>query len=426
MVVAQAQVLNKILNTKDFSLVIVNNLTEDHFYLYKNEFNYIKDHYKAYDTVPDPETFISVFPDFDRFVVNEPDSFLIEELLKDYNQQYLTHSFNKVKKLLSEGKVDEATAFYKKAVENMQSGATLTSIDVLNDTTRYDTYLERTKDYQKFFITTGFRELDEILGGWDRENEYALIVARTNSGKSWVALKMAVAAAEAGLNVGLYSGEMSTTVMGYRADALISHIANGSLIHGNISVQRDYELYMATLPGKYKGSLKIITKKEIAGPATVGALGAFIEKEHLDMLVVDQVSLLKDQNKGDNPRISTLNISADLQNLQQAKKIPIIAVSQLNRTKNADTNDDSINTEMISESDRLGQDASTVIGVIRDKKDPSVLKLQVVKSRNGPVGDTLTYHVDLGRGMFDYIPTERDKQPAAKPITQADISGEVF
>lgn len=183
---------------------------------------------------------------------------------------------------------------------------------------------------------------------------------------------------------------------------------------------------MATLPGKYKGSLKIITKKEIAGPATVGALGAFIEKEHLDMLVVDQVSLLKDQNKGDNPRISTLNISADLQNLQQAKKIPIIAVSQLNRTKNADTNDDSINTEMISESDRLGQDASTVIGVIRDKKDPSVLKLQVVKSRNGPVGDTLTYHVDLGRGMFDYIPTERDKQPTAKPITQADISGEVF
>ena len=37
---SQLQVINKILQTKDFSLVELNNLTEDFFFNYKTEFNY--------------------------------------------------------------------------------------------------------------------------------------------------------------------------------------------------------------------------------------------------------------------------------------------------------------------------------------------------------------------------------------------------
>ena len=71
---SQLQVLNKILETKDFSLVTLNNLTEDFFYNYKTEFNYIKNHYEKYHKVPDKLTFVSVFPEFDIIDVNEPDN----------------------------------------------------------------------------------------------------------------------------------------------------------------------------------------------------------------------------------------------------------------------------------------------------------------------------------------------------------------
>ena len=74
---SQLQVLNKVLQTKDFSLIELNNLTEDFFFNYKAEFNYIKNHYEKYHSVPDKLTFISVFPEFDIIEVTEPDNYLI-------------------------------------------------------------------------------------------------------------------------------------------------------------------------------------------------------------------------------------------------------------------------------------------------------------------------------------------------------------
>lgn len=406
--IAQVQVLNKILDTKDFSLVILNNLTEDYFFLVKAEFNYIKHHYETYNTVPDSETFINVFKDFDRFTVTEPDSYLLERLSEDYQHQHMATAFNSVAKLLNEGKVDEASAAFKKAFENMKVSAALNSVDILKDTSRYETYVERTKDFNKYYVTTGFAELDNIIGGWDRLEDYVIFAARPGVGKSLCGLVAAIAAAKAGLRVGMYSGEMSTNKVGYRADSLIGHLSSGYLNHGNISIQSEYERYMAALPSMFTGTLKVITPKDIGGPATVGILRAFIEKEHLDLLVVDQVSLVKDQNHGKTDREAMANISRDLKLLQVAKQIPIIAVSQLNRTKNEDANDDSISTSMISTSDRLDQDATIVIGISKDKKDPNIMTLQIVKNRDGRVGDRLSYYWDFSRGECHYIPGKQE------------------
>ena len=61
--ITQLQVLNKILKSKDFSIVTLNNLDENYFFNYNNEFNYIKNHVDVNGTVPDTLTFLSVFPD---------------------------------------------------------------------------------------------------------------------------------------------------------------------------------------------------------------------------------------------------------------------------------------------------------------------------------------------------------------------------
>ena len=99
---SQLQVLNKVLQTKDFSLIELNNLTEDFFFNYKAEFNYIKNHYEKYHSVPDKLTFISIFPEFDIIEVTEPDNYLIEQLYKDYNSSFIASRFNQIKKLIEE------------------------------------------------------------------------------------------------------------------------------------------------------------------------------------------------------------------------------------------------------------------------------------------------------------------------------------
>ena len=74
-----------------------------------------------------------------------------------------------------------------------------------------------------------------------------------------------------------------------------------------------------------KGHLYILEPK--GGPASVSTLKSFIESYNLDILFVDQHSLLVDDHKANNPVQAASNISKDLKNLQVLKRIPIIAAS---------------------------------------------------------------------------------------------------
>lgn len=403
--VSQNLVLNKVLNSKDMSLITVNNLTEKYFFNYKAEFLFILNHYQQYKVVPDKIVFLQSFPDFDLQEVNEPDSYLLESLYKDYNTSYLATRFNTIKKLLENNKTDEAVKYFMDSTENIQTGSAISCTDILHNTEeRYSAYLERTNDYSKFYITTGFEELDRILGGWDRQEEYGLVVARTNTGKSFVAIKMAVAAARQGLKVGYYSGEMSSRKVGYRADTLLGNISNGALIHGNPDINMQYQNYLKSLDSM-AGKLLVLTPNDIAGPADVPALKAFIEKEKLDILFIDQISLLEDARHGKTPVEKVSNISKDIKNMQVMCKIPIIAVCQQNRTKNEDGSQD---TTQIAQSDRLGQDCTVAIFLDRDKNNKDMLKLFIGKSRDSVVGNTLSYQVDFNLGKWNYIPSEED------------------
>ena len=409
----QTQFINYIIETKDTSLITLNNLNVKYFSDYGTEWKFIENHIRDYGCPPDKETFINVFPDFEIINVKEPPSYLITELCKDYQTRQLASAFTDVRKELMSGNTEAAVNIYKKIEETLTTGVAIRSIDLIHDTSRFNVYEEKTKNYDKFYVSTGFEELDNILGGWDRTEDLATIIARSGQGKTWVLIKCAEAAAKRGLTVGLYSGEMSEDKVGYRFDTLAGHISNRGLTHGNASVFSEYKDYLKSLPEKYKGTIKVLTPASINGPAGVRALRAFIEKDKLDILMVDQHSLLEDDRGATNPVEKAANISKDLKNLQVLKKIPIIAVSQMNRTKNED-NSELIDLAQISQSDRIGQDSTVVIGVTRDKKDESLFRLQVVKARDGGSKKPLSYIVDLDTGTFIFVPEENIETKSSK------------
>lgn len=403
----QLQVLNKIIQNRDPSLILLNNLNETFFSDYPDEFKYILDHYNQFGVIPDKETFIGKFNDFDFIQVNEPDAYLINELYNDRNRRELAVVFNKMRTLLMNNDINEATKLFKETSEKMSESVHLDSVDIFKDTSRFQDYVERSQDFGKFYISTGFKELDEVLGGWDREDELATIVARTNQGKSWLLLKTALAAAEQGLKVGLYSGEMSVRKVGYRIDTLLGHISNSAMIRGNLDIHNQYERYIQDLKdGKVKGTIKVLTPDMISGPAGVTALRAFIEKEKLDMLCIDQHSLLEDDRKAKNPVEKAANISRDLKNLQVMERIPIISVSQQNRN----STENGVDTTHIAQSDRIGQDSTVILNFEQDGK---VLTMHILKSRDSVVGRKLQYAIDLDRGIFQYLPATNDANGGA-------------
>ena len=158
-------------------------------------------------------------------------------------------------------------------------------------------------------------------------------------------------------------------------------------------------MYIDSLKEKYSGCLKVLTPAMINGPAGVTALRAFIEKENLDILLIDQHSLLEDDRRARNPVEKAANISRDLKNLQVLKKIPIIAVSQQNRA----STENGTSTANIAQSDRISQDSTILIFL--EQKD-GVLTLNLVKARDSVNNKKIHYACDLDKGILQFMPEE--------------------
>ena len=106
-------------------------------------------------------------------------------------------------------------------------------------------------------------------------------------------------------------------------------------------------------------------------------------------------------------------------------KIPIISVSQQNREK-AEAGEPKVSLTNISQSDRIGQDATCVIFI--ERKD-DLMKLTLVKSRDSENGKVLNYNINFNTGMFTYIPSENDnssKELETRYSTSPESNEEVF
>lgn len=400
----ELQFLNRILDKKDFSIVSENNINDSYFVLYKREFNFIKDHFEKYNAVPDKETFIDKFEGFDFIEVNEPDEYLLKKLKEQYTFNVVAPKLNKMAELAQDGKTFEAIEYFQTNIAPITKTKDTKCVDLINDAAdRFNKYIERTRDFNKFYHKTGLPELDEIIGGWDAKEELALVLARTNVGKTWWLIYFALQSAKQGLKVGLYSGEMTEEKIGYRLDTFLFNISNWSMTHGDISIQNTYEKAVKNIKDLVPGSIKVITPAQLDGSATVSNLRSFIEKEDLDILYVDQYSLLSDERGAKNPVEAFSNISKDLKLLQVLKKIPIIVVAQLSRAENETT--DGPGMRNIAQSDRIGQDATTAIFL---EQKNGKLVLTVGKARDARVGDKLTYLWDINTGKITFIPTEND------------------
>ena len=148
----QLQVLNKILSTQDTSVLLTNNLTEDFFSDYTQEYRWLKQHLDEYGNCPDIHSFVDKFPEFDIIQVNETNRYLIDELYQDYNKRKLASVFNRVRDLINQDKIDEAMSVYTNASSDIVQSTHLDSVDIFHDTSRYNDYIDKCTSLDKYYI----------------------------------------------------------------------------------------------------------------------------------------------------------------------------------------------------------------------------------------------------------------------------------
>ena len=409
----ELQVLSKVLKERNASILTLNGITEDYFITYPDEYAFIMNHIREYGNVPDKETFLSKFPNFTIVDVTESDKYLIETFNEEHLYSLTVPVINKLADIIQTDS-RAAVEYLQSQLPSLIQNNVVLGVDIVSQAReRLIEWQERRENKERFCIPTGFEELDEITGGWQRGEEFAVLFARTGQGKSWILIKTLEHAWRIGKRVGLIEPEMSAIKTGYRFDTLSGNISNSALTRGDDAP--DYEKYIEQL-SKNEIPFFVASPKDFRRNITVSKLRAFIESNKLDILGVDGISYLKDERKqrGDNRTTGLTNISEDLMDLSIELKIPIIVVCQSNREGAKD--DDAPDLENIRDSDGIAYNASTVIAA--RQKGPGI-ELTIRKNRNGKSGDKLIYLWDIDKGVFKYIPNEEAERDNSDDIKKA-------
>jgi replicative DNA helicase len=257
-------------------------------------------------------------------------------------------------------------------------------------------------------IPTGFKALDDILGGF-QSSDLIILAARPSVGKTAFALDVArrVASAPIGAPVGVFSLEMSADQLVDRIVAAQSKV-DASVIRKGVRSQtgswRD-DIFKNISTALDELSRAPIFIDDQAGNTIMRMRSAArklkIEKG-LKLLVVDYLQLMAPSGgRNDNMNQVVTEISRGLKHLARELQIPVIALSQLSR--GIETRGGKPKLSDLRDSGSIEQDADLVMFIhqeedgIRDEngkmREVQRKQLIIAKHRNGPLGEvTMDYH----------------------------------
>lgn len=247
-------------------------------------------------------------------------------------------------------------------------------------------------------VGTGYHDLDHLVGGF-RPGQFIIVAARPAMGKTAFALNIAThAAVNLGKKVAIFTMEMAADEVIMRMFASTSEVNMESMMKGFgmneerlIRIMQASEI-LSTRP-IYIDESGTNTPLEIR--AKTRRLSA--EVGGLDLIIIDYLQLMSLSRERDNRQQEISEISRALKILAKDMKIPVVALSQLNRS--VETRDDKRpKLADLRESGAIEQDADLVMFIYRDEyyypdktEKPGIAEIIVSKNRHGSTGS-----VDLG------------------------------
>lgn len=413
----ELQVISKILTTDDQEVVdTLCSFDESYYSIFKPHIEFILNHRQRYSDVPDVFTFQSEFPDVTLVSVDEPLEYLQVGIKKNKQHIMLLQTFNKLKDLGSED-VTEAWAYLSKqcdAAAQLDDSQPMNIISQAKE--RSDMIIKFSKQER---IPTGFAEIDKLMyGGLSTVEELLVIIARTNTGKSWVCTKMMESAQNNGFPVGYYSPEMQSAFLATRFDTWRGHFQNSQLYRGNYT--EDYMNYIKQLSGQSTGAY-IIEDKDMADGVSVRRLETFVKKNGIKLLIVDGISYMTDDERSSSDHEKYKHIAGGLFRLSKKYGCAVVLVMQANReTKESkDDKGEPFPTMYNAEGSDHPCRIATQVFALRQIFDKHVLDIKLEKTRmannENPV---LSYSWDVNTGNMQYLPGgANDNDPVNAVIT---------
>ena len=262
-------------------------------------------------------------------------------------------------------------------------------------------------------LSTGFPVLDRMTKGL-RPGQLVIVGARPGMGKTTFAMNVAEHAACAGTGVAVFSMEMSAEELVQRSIASLAGISLDAIRDGSLS-NEDWNAYGAE-SGRLRKLPLWIDDTGALSPLELRARARRLTSKHgIGLIVVDYIQLMAIPGSRENRTNEISEISRSLKALAKELKVPVIALSQLNRGVEGRDNKRPGPADL-RESGSIEQDADLILFLYRDEvyhptAPKNTAELIIGKQRNGPMG-TVWLHSQLDRCRF--VPGMRP-EPSESP-----------
>jgi replicative DNA helicase len=240
-------------------------------------------------------------------------------------------------------------------------------------------------------VPTGFADLDRMTSGL-QPGDLVVVAGRPSMGKTAMALNIGEhVALAAGLPVVVFSMEMGAAQLALRMIGSVGRLDQHKLRTGRLAAE-DWEKLTGAL-GRLSEAPILIDETPALNAIEVRSRARRLMRTYgkLGLVIVDYLQLMQATATGENRATEISEISRAMKALAKELKVPVMALSQLNRSLEQRPNKRPVMSDL-RESGAIEQDADVILFIYRDEvynpetQDKGVAEIIIGKQRNGPIG----------------------------------------
>ena len=242
-------------------------------------------------------------------------------------------------------------------------------------------------------IPTGFSDLDSMTSGF-QGGDLVIVAGRPSMGKTAFSINIAEnVALDTGLPVAIFSMEMASTQLAMRMIGSVGRLDQHRMRTGRLE-DEDWEK-LTTALGKLNEAPIFIDEGAALSSFDVRARARRLHRQcgKLGLIVVDYLQLMAAPagRQGENRATEISEISRSLKALAKELDVPVVALSQLNRSVEQRPDKRPVMSDL-RESGAIEQDADLILFIYRDEvynpdsTDKGTAEIIIAKQRNGPIG----------------------------------------
>ena len=242
-------------------------------------------------------------------------------------------------------------------------------------------------------VPTGYHDLDGRTSGL-QPGDLLIVAGRPSMGKTSFALNMGEhVAIEVGLPVAVFSMEMGGAQLAMRMLSSVGRLDAHRVRTGRLNDDEWSRLSFAL--GKMHEAPLYIDETPALNPIDLRARARRLHRQcgKLGLIIIDYIQLMSSasQGGGENRATEISEISRSLKGLAKELSVPVIALSQLNRSLEQRPNKRPVMSDL-RESGAIEQDADVIMFIYRDEvynpdtPDKGTAEIIIGKQRNGPIG----------------------------------------